>query len=244
MFCPVCRAEYREGFTRCSSCEAELIDALPQVETPASSAPTASTYSLAYVLPVAFCIYFLFFVWTLRNGKPHQSVVIPFVFLTAVSNFGSLWMIYQSVRHEEKPVRYILWAMVPFSSFWYWSSRVVNWAPAAVPVPSAAPKRRPVHFLAYALPMAILYGLLLLLLFFPVPVVSPVLLLPLIVFAQVAPFGGLWMTYQAIRYEEKPLLYILLAQLPYAFVWYYMSRCGDGAVDREPVALRNVMPNS
>jgi hypothetical protein len=240
MFCPSCKAEYREGFTRCSSCDVELVDALPQVETPPSTPPA---YFLAYVLPVAFCVYLLFFVWTLRDGTPHRSVVLPFMFLTVVSNFGSLWMIYQSARHEEKPIRYILWAMVPFSFFWYYSSRVQNWAPAAVREPSPAPKQRPVHFLAYALPIAVLYGFLFLLRFLPVPMVSPVLLLLMPPLAIAGPLGALWMTYQAIRYEEKPLLYILLAQLPYAFVWYYMSRCGAGTVHREPVALRNVMPN-
>jgi hypothetical protein len=29
MFCPQCRAEYREGFTRCSDCDVDLIEALP-----------------------------------------------------------------------------------------------------------------------------------------------------------------------------------------------------------------------
>ena len=29
MFCPVCRAEYREGFTRCADCGVELTPVLP-----------------------------------------------------------------------------------------------------------------------------------------------------------------------------------------------------------------------
>jgi hypothetical protein len=29
MFCPVCKAEYREGFRRCADCDAELVDELP-----------------------------------------------------------------------------------------------------------------------------------------------------------------------------------------------------------------------
>ena len=29
MFCPVCKSEYREGFTRCADCEADLVDKLP-----------------------------------------------------------------------------------------------------------------------------------------------------------------------------------------------------------------------
>jgi hypothetical protein len=34
MFCPRCRAEYRAGFHRCSDCDVELVDELP--EDPAS----------------------------------------------------------------------------------------------------------------------------------------------------------------------------------------------------------------
>lgn len=30
MFCPVCKAEYREGFTRCSDCDVDLVDTLPE----------------------------------------------------------------------------------------------------------------------------------------------------------------------------------------------------------------------
>jgi uncharacterized protein YbaR (Trm112 family) len=29
-FCPECLAEYREGFTRCSTCEVDLVDQLPE----------------------------------------------------------------------------------------------------------------------------------------------------------------------------------------------------------------------
>lgn len=32
MFCPNCKAEYREGFTRCADCEVDLVDKLPEEE--------------------------------------------------------------------------------------------------------------------------------------------------------------------------------------------------------------------
>jgi len=35
MFCPVCRMEYRLGFTRCADCGAELVPALPPEGGPA-----------------------------------------------------------------------------------------------------------------------------------------------------------------------------------------------------------------
>ena len=39
------------------------------------------------------------------------------------------------------------------------------------------------------------------------------------------PFLGIWMLYQAIRYEAKPLRYVLLiAFVPLAYVWYYVER--------------------
>jgi hypothetical protein len=31
MICPVCKAEYRQGFTRCSDCDVDLVYALPEV---------------------------------------------------------------------------------------------------------------------------------------------------------------------------------------------------------------------
>ncbi|MCU7494520.1 MAG: DUF2007 domain-containing protein [Ignavibacteria bacterium] len=30
MFCPNCKAEYREGFTRCADCQVDLVDKLPE----------------------------------------------------------------------------------------------------------------------------------------------------------------------------------------------------------------------
>jgi hypothetical protein len=33
MFCPLCKAEFREGFSRCSDCEIELVPSREQAET-------------------------------------------------------------------------------------------------------------------------------------------------------------------------------------------------------------------
>jgi hypothetical protein len=35
MFCPLCKAEYREGFTRCSDCETDLVASLDSSASPA-----------------------------------------------------------------------------------------------------------------------------------------------------------------------------------------------------------------
>jgi hypothetical protein len=34
MFCPRCKAEYRQGFTRCADCDVELVDQLPAAPAP------------------------------------------------------------------------------------------------------------------------------------------------------------------------------------------------------------------
>ena len=34
MFCPQCKAEYRSGFTQCSDCYVDLVEALPEQESP------------------------------------------------------------------------------------------------------------------------------------------------------------------------------------------------------------------
>ena len=39
------------------------------------------------------------------------------------------------------------------------------------------------------------------------------------------PFFGMWMLYQAIRYEAKPLPYVfLVAFVPFSYIWYYIER--------------------
>ncbi|MFZ0464923.1 MAG: hypothetical protein WAL78_04390 [Candidatus Acidiferrales bacterium] len=41
MFCPVCKFEFRRGFTHCNQCDVDLVDALPS-EEPVDHAPAAS----------------------------------------------------------------------------------------------------------------------------------------------------------------------------------------------------------
>ncbi len=43
MFCPQCKAEYRQGFTRCADCDVELVHGLPEAEEGASNDMRAGT---------------------------------------------------------------------------------------------------------------------------------------------------------------------------------------------------------
>lgn len=40
----------------------------------------------------------------------------------------------------------------------------------------------------------------------------------------ISPFGAFWMMYQAIRYERYPGKYVLLAFVPFLFIWYWQGR--------------------
>lgn len=42
MFCPVCKYEFRRGFTHCNECDVDLVDALPPEEEVDHTAPTAA----------------------------------------------------------------------------------------------------------------------------------------------------------------------------------------------------------
>ena len=43
MFCPLCKAEYRPGFTRCSDCDVDLVETLPL--EPSKPAPKFVDYA-------------------------------------------------------------------------------------------------------------------------------------------------------------------------------------------------------
>jgi hypothetical protein len=47
MFCPQCKAEFRSGFTRCSDCDIELVDAPLVDKTDSEQAPDAAPVVVA-----------------------------------------------------------------------------------------------------------------------------------------------------------------------------------------------------
>lgn len=54
-----------------------------------------------------------------------------------------------------------------------------------------------------------------------------------------ASIGQLWVLYQAVRYEIRPLLFCLLSIIPLSFAWYYNERYTKRqGVRRLPVAIR------
>jgi len=57
---------------------------------------------------------------------------------------------------------------------------------------------------------------------------NPLLMFLFVVVFAVPPFGAFWMLYMSLRYEKHPLKMVLLAFVPYAFLWYYFERVRPG----------------
>ena len=43
--------------------------------------------------------------------------------------------------------------------------------------------------------------------------------------------GSFWMLYMVVRHERSPLGYIILAFIPFTFMWYYFDRVKPGKYD-------------
>ena len=61
----------------------------------------------------------------------------------------------------------------------------------------------------------------------------------LVLVSMAANIGVFWTLYQAIRYEIRPLRFILIAFVPLSFVWYYYERYAKRrGIHRLPIAVR------
>jgi len=54
------------------------------------------------------------------------------------------------------------------------------------------------------------------------------LLVPLVAVCAGPPIGTFWMLYVSIRHEKDPVPYMLMAFVPFMFVWYYFERYKTG----------------
>jgi hypothetical protein len=62
---------------------------------------------------------------------------------------------------------------------------------------------------------------------------NPLLTFLVVVVFAAPSFGAFWMLYVAIRHEKHPLPMMLLAFIPYTFLWYYFERVRPGKYGAE-----------
>jgi hypothetical protein len=240
MICPQCHTEYPEGTERCSNCAAELVTQLPQAsdaELTARAIPFSPEEGAAVAaLPPH---------WDSRNVSVEvwegtdpgtlqfiehslHGVGVPTTRIATAEGVVRLLIRAEDEQRGREVVRQILHRAVPQQ-----------------PLPGAKEYvwlDEPVR--SYSLIWA-LAGAYLLLCFFglSVPGLSfgvTALLTGVVGLATlVANIGALWMLYQSIRYELRPLLFCVLSLIPFSFVWYYYERHSKRqGVRRLPVAIR------
>jgi hypothetical protein len=240
MICPACKTEYREGTKTCSACRLDLVaqpPEVPEAELSARAIPFSAEEAAAVAeLPAN---------WDSANvsveawagSDPGRLQFIEHslhgVGVATIRIAGEEGVVRLLIRPEDEErgrevVRQILNNAVPQQPLpgtkeYVWLDEPVK---------------------SYSLIWA-LAGAFLLLCFIglSVPGLSfgaTALLTGVVGLATlVANIGALWMLYQSIRYELRPLLFCVLSIIPFSFVWYYYERYTKRqGVRRLPVAIR------
>jgi hypothetical protein len=60
----------------------------------------------------------------------------------------------------------------------------------------------------------------------------PAILLAFVALFAIPPLGAFWMMYMSIRNEKSPFPMVLLAFIPFTFLWYYFERVRTGKLRR------------
>ncbi len=64
------------------------------------------------------------------------------------------------------------------------------------------------------------------------PESHPAILFAFVVLFAIPPVGAFWMMYMSIRHEKSPLPMVMLAFIPFTFLWYYFERFRAGKLRR------------
>ena len=65
------------------------------------------------------------------------------------------------------------------------------------------------------------------------PASNPAVLFAFVALFAVPPLGAFWMMYMSIRYDKNPAPMILLAFIPFTFLWFYFERVRTGKLTRD-----------
>jgi hypothetical protein len=240
MICPECKREYPEGTKACSTCRVELVAQLPEVpeaELRARAIPFSAEEGVAVAqLPANWdSANVSVEVWAGQDPGRLQFIEhsLHGVGVSTIRIAGEEGLVRLLIRPEDEErgrevVRQILSNAVPQQPLpgtkeYVWLDEPVK---------------------SYSLIWA-LGGAYLLLCFLGLSLpglsfAATALLTGVVGLATlVANIGALWMLYQSIRYEIRPLLFCVLSIIPSSFVWYYYERHQKRqGVRRLPVAIR------
>ncbi len=240
MFCPVCKTEYGEGTKTCSPCRVELVAQLPESSISAlnaSAIPFSAEEAAAVAeLPANWdSANVSVEVWAGNDQGRLQFIEASLhgVGVSTIRLAGEEDVVHLLIRPEDEGrarevVRQILNNAVPQQPL----PEATEYVWLDEPVKS--------YSLIWALGGAYLFLCFLGLSLPGLSFGATALLTGVVGLATlVANIGALWMLYQAIRYEIRPLVFCFLSIIPFSFVWYYYERyIKRQGVRRLPVAIR------
>jgi len=226
MFCPNCKTEYRDGFTHCSDCGAELAEALPVSHAP----EVEEDARLVRLWMGADPVFYSSLTAALKgSGIPYfdNPPVVHDNWLASRARSGMV----EAVANFD--------IQVPDSHLDA-AREILRSVPAPVvledgtPLPETEPEEEELEptmppttlaeFLAWFVPMLSYYLFLTWWVMDPQAKWDPLSRLSLSIGNLFGWFGFFWMFYQVARYEKRPAKYIALAFIPFAFIWYWVRR--------------------
>ena len=177
--------------------------------------------------------------------------------LAAAGPIGAYWMLYDCFRYEKKFWRHFAWAIIPYFFIWHYFERVRRRGPSERapirsirgPLPDKTgdsemypPGGRWHRKLGWTLLLLATTAFTLWCQFGPWWPKGGLESAFVTLFFLVQPLGALWMLYRSVRFEGRPLLFILLAFVPYAFLWYYFERVRKTGSNKSPNGVHPQIP--
>ena len=236
MFCPLCRAEYRDGFIRCHDCKLLLVSSREEKKGGRVSVWRGSTQQhLDQVLS------------TLGGAR------IPYHYEEGIAPLANeVWVLGEDAVRAESAIRSLDSSEPPDQpetitpgpicprchahyreGFIRCSDCGVDLVPQLLPEHEKQPEldidNRPDlakgwKFGIWFLPMCLELFCGFATIASPAPIKNPYFEFLMVCLAITSNFGCYWMLYQAIRYERRVGRYVVLSFVPFMFLWYVFVR--------------------
>lgn len=236
MFCPLCKAEYRDGFTHCSDCRIPLMPAKQEADAARVVRvwKGGDKYEFDLILDALhdaeIPLHFREHVnvgpairagfWPLLPlGRPKKAFDTEFeVNVLQRDAEHAAQVLRQAIPREDEGAedekQHVLRQVLP---------------PPGAECSELEENERPDlaatrYFLAWVVPLCIYAALIFATRRKPALLTNSFIVILLVSLHFSAASGGVWMLYQSARYERRAGRYLLLSFVPFMFIWYSLVR--------------------
>ncbi len=95
MYCPSCRAEFREGFFRCEDCDVKLVEVLPEEEKPPGYTQIATVFTEGEIALIKASLDQASIDYYFHGEQAHRLTPLP---------FGARLMVREDLREEAEAI--------------------------------------------------------------------------------------------------------------------------------------------